>query len=177
MCTDKALELLATLPEKWDPKRVPDEMNVVVNPEGDWEVFDPQLVMAMTIKDVFRVFTDGDQSNALLTMQQAKADVSTIQLATDGSCEGQGEQLANAGFRIFYAEGDPRNLAVKVPNTMAQMNQVVEMLALLEAIQANPVTRSMRKMENEGYISTMNADIIKRTVEVQQERENKDQMD
>ena len=69
MCADKALELLATLPEKWDPRRAPDEIDAIANPAGDWEVFDPQLVTAATIKDVFRVFTDGDRSNTLPMVQ------------------------------------------------------------------------------------------------------------
>ncbi|KAL4255818.1 hypothetical protein AB1N83_014347 [Pleurotus pulmonarius] len=186
VCADKASELLETLPEKWDPRRAPDDQNEDEGQEEDWQCFRPQTITARSLKEAFRVFTEGE-SYSLLPRTAPRAagnildNVRTVRLATDGSCEDQGQETAKAGAGVFYAEGDPRNAAIRVPSMMTQTNQVAEMLALHEAIRTNlsedtleiesdsrytinAVTRGLTKMEDEGYLDTPNADLIRQTV-------------
>ncbi|KAF9489155.1 hypothetical protein BDN71DRAFT_1435606 [Pleurotus eryngii] len=164
----------------------PDSQNKDEDQEEEWQFFQPQTIMARSLQEAFRVFTEGDSYSLLPGVAPRAAGnildgVCTVHLATDSSCKDQGEKTVKAGVEVFYAEGDPRNSAIRVPSTISQTNQVVEMLALHKAIRTNlsedmlkiesdprytinVVNRGPTKMEDEGYLDAPNTDLIKRTV-------------
>jgi hypothetical protein len=53
-----------------------------------------------------------------------------IDTTTDGSCIDNGEDNAKAGAEIFYDEGNPNNMAIRVPNNIQQSNQTGEVVAI-----------------------------------------------
>ncbi|KAF8223050.1 hypothetical protein L208DRAFT_1173653, partial [Tricholoma matsutake] len=58
-CIKLANDLLETIPEKWNPMKLPNTANAAENQPDEWTTFSPSLVTARTIRDLFRIFTEG----------------------------------------------------------------------------------------------------------------------
>ncbi|KAJ7269120.1 hypothetical protein C8J57DRAFT_976937, partial [Mycena rebaudengoi] len=64
-CFSKAKELLDTLPPKWDPRMQQPE-DYEAPPEDDengWTTFDRRITTTGSIKEAFRIFTEGEVCN------------------------------------------------------------------------------------------------------------------
>ncbi|KAF5371874.1 hypothetical protein D9615_006992 [Tricholomella constricta] len=184
-CATKAKSLLDTLPAKWDPRRAPTPSNPdredVREEIEEWTTLTRNLITGGQLGNIFRIFTEGETTGALPANLTASDTGPQLLAATDGSCMNNGQDDAYAGAGVYYAPDDERNLSAKVPAKYRQSNQTAEMLALKEAIEHAPedgrlfleldskytiqnVTSSLQRNEDEGYIKTPNADLIKLTV-------------
>ncbi|KAJ7183870.1 hypothetical protein C8R46DRAFT_885043, partial [Mycena filopes] len=65
-CYTKARELLNKLPFKWDPRREqPEDYEIPAEQEDDdgWITFDGSVTTSGSLKEIFRIFTDGAVTN------------------------------------------------------------------------------------------------------------------
>ncbi|KAF7419665.1 hypothetical protein PC9H_002257 [Pleurotus ostreatus] len=186
-CYKKAEELLETLPPKWDPRKIRETQAAEVN-EEDWHKFRTNRVSAMELKDIFRIFTSGEKS--LISRDNPVAQGGQIELVTDGSCKYMNTTEARAGAGIFLEENDDRNKALRVPEVLAQTNQVGEMFAVLEAAKQFPgnetlkvltdskyviksSTTNLKENEDKGYIGMANKTLLKLTSAALRRREGR----
>lgn len=88
---------------------------------------------AATIKDIFRVFTEGDMHGAAVNTEVEPRP--SIIVATDGSTFDTGTTTARAGAGIFYQEGDPRNRSLRLPPTLPQTNQAANLTAIKAVVE------------------------------------------
>ncbi|KAF5376091.1 hypothetical protein D9615_007753 [Tricholomella constricta] len=186
-CATRARDLLNTLPPKWDPRVVPDNLVENRTPDDehdedpDWIPFQRCLPTVDSLADVFRVFTEGDTTGALPVLEPPVDSENTTTIATDGSCFNNGDDNAYAGAGIFYSENHPRNMSLRVPETFVQSNQTAELFALKAAVETadddtalnleldskyviDQVTKNLTKNEDSGYIGSSNPELIKVTV-------------
>jgi hypothetical protein len=184
-CYMKATQLLDCLPYKWDPRKPqPEDYEVAESAEPDddgWVIFDRTVSVTGTLAEIFRIFTEGEVTNEVPDMRLNDNFAVEETVATDGSCFKNGCDDANAGAGIFYEEEDPRNQAIRLPETLEQSNQSAEMVALKEAVQnanadadlriesdskyvINAVTKNRQKMEDQGYIGVANKRLAQATV-------------
>jgi hypothetical protein len=113
-CIKLANGLIETLPPKWNPTSLTNlAPNHTDNDSDEWIPFSPSLMTAETIKDIFRVFMEGDPSNEIIMNMEPEHGPSTC-VATDGSTLGTGTTSARAGAGIFYTEGNPRNTSLRL---------------------------------------------------------------
>ncbi|KAF5367240.1 hypothetical protein D9615_010668 [Tricholomella constricta] len=184
-CAHKAKALLDTLPEKWDPRRAP-QMDIPdreddETTEDEWTTLSHSLITDGKLAEVFRIFTTGEASGKLPKTVNQKDIGPAHYVATDGSCRNNGQENACAGAGVFYAQDDERNMSIKVPNEYRQSNQTAEMLALKEIAETadqegrlyleldskyviQNISSRLLKNENDGYITTPNADLIKLSI-------------
>ncbi|KAJ3871288.1 hypothetical protein F5051DRAFT_314280, partial [Lentinula edodes] len=138
-CMNQAHKLLNTLPEKWDPRsELPEDYQneptlTDVDKEQKRVPFDARVTTEGTLADIFRIFTDSKISPTT-TLPKLKPpefhdEQHSITVATDGSCENNGEENAKAGAGIFIADGHPENRAVKLPKYLGHSNQTGEIVA------------------------------------------------
>ncbi|KAF5376294.1 hypothetical protein D9615_008538 [Tricholomella constricta] len=185
-CAKKAEALLNTLHEKWDPRRIPMPVEgpPEENPEdgeAEWSPLPDNMLTTGSLANIFRIFTQGEKSTGLPRVITQVDEGPVLQVATDGSCFDNGLENANAGAGIFYSQDGTDNLSIKVPQNYTQSNQTAEILALKEAIERAPpegrlhieldskyviqnVTSRLQRNEDEGYIITKNADLLKLTL-------------
>ncbi|KAJ3797676.1 hypothetical protein GGU11DRAFT_656639, partial [Lentinula aff. detonsa] len=136
-CTRQAAKLLDTLPPKWDPRSVLPEdyqlkpKNTLQFPDSDkWKPFDNRITTSGTVAEIFRIFTDKNtEPTNLLPSLEPIPGVDKIVLATDGSCEHNGEDNAIAGAGIFVENDHPANRASKLPKYLSHSNQTGELVA------------------------------------------------
>jgi hypothetical protein len=111
-CIRLANDLIETLPQKWNPAGLSDMTPNPANDEDDeWKPFLPSLMTAESVRDIFRVFTEGALPNEAIMNTEPEQGPSTI-VATDGSTLNIGTTSARAGAGIFYHEGDPKNSSI-----------------------------------------------------------------
>ncbi|CAK7217023.1 hypothetical protein SBRCBS47491_003021 [Sporothrix bragantina] len=86
--------------------------------------------------------------------QSASTAVSTssglLDIYTDGSSLGNGQNGASAGIGVFFGTGDKRNISERLKGPM-QTNQRAELTAILRALQSVPVTQSVRIFSDSTY--------------------------
>ncbi|KAF5388098.1 hypothetical protein D9615_000306 [Tricholomella constricta] len=192
-CATKAEAMLNTLPEKWDPRRAPEaeaDDAHVEEKDDEWTVLPIDLYTRGNLTDIFRIFTEG---NTIDTIPRRLSQIDTgreLRATTDGSCFNNGYDNAFAGAGVYYSPEHQGNLSVKVPAKYTQSNQTAELLALKEAAEKAPqearlhleldskyviqkVSTRLRRIENEGFIDTKNAELIKLTIARLQNRETK----
>ncbi|KAF9490624.1 hypothetical protein BDN71DRAFT_1434564 [Pleurotus eryngii] len=102
--------------------------------------------MAISLQEAFRVFTEGDSHSllpgvALRVAGNILDGVHTMRLATDSSCEDQGEKTAKAGAGVFYAEGDEHLTVHHVFSRLAEK--------WLEKFSSTPVQFSSAPVEHQ----------------------------
>lgn len=165
------------LPPRWNPAKIPI-VNAPENDTDDWITFLPSLVTAATIKDIFRVFTEGEQHGALVNTEIEPGP--RIMVATDGYTLDTGTTAARAGAGISYRENDPRNKSLRLPSAPPQTNQVAELTAIKFAADENngtpnlyvesnskyainALTRNLTRNEDLGYMGMANAEILQAT--------------
>ncbi|KAF5375493.1 hypothetical protein D9615_009178 [Tricholomella constricta] len=185
-CALKAKALVDTLPPKWDPRQIPDEVDRdevedAENIEDEWTILPHNIPEQGTLANIFRIFTEGEHEGQLPEILSQTDSGPYIQAATDGSCINNGQEDAVAGAGVFYAPEDERNMSIKVPTHFIQSNQTAELLALKEVAETAPtdsrllleldskyviqnVSSRLTRNENEGYINTPNAELIKLTI-------------
>ncbi|KAJ3858246.1 hypothetical protein EV359DRAFT_15051, partial [Lentinula novae-zelandiae] len=138
-CINQALKLLNTLPEKWDPRsELPEDYqkqpeHTQTTEEDKRLPFDTRVTTEGSLADIFRIFTD-KTLKATNTLPKLKAppnleELQYIVIATDGSCENNGEENAKAGAGIFISDNHPDNRSAKLPKYIAQSNQTGEIVA------------------------------------------------
>ncbi|KAH6902973.1 ribonuclease H-like protein, partial [Coprinopsis sp. MPI-PUGE-AT-0042] len=69
---------------------------------------------------------------------------------TDGSCTGNGTSDARAGSGVWYARGDERNKALRVPDHLAS-NNAGELLAILVGLNDNATTKQTNIISDSQY--------------------------
>jgi ribonuclease HI len=193
-CHRKAKQMLDSLEPKWNPLNTqPEDYEEAPTPhielESGEKVFDTRITTRGSLGDAFRIFTDGLKGGdtAPQTRLDPEPDEDDVVVYTDGSATGNGRHDASAGSGAYYAEEDVRNLVIRVPEEMRQTNNVAEILAVKETIEANPknialriktdsklvvdgLTANLRRWEDEGFENTENGHLIKVTVARLRER-------
>ncbi|KAJ7429204.1 hypothetical protein B0H11DRAFT_1641344, partial [Mycena galericulata] len=136
-CYQKAHELLNKLPYKWDPRREQPEdyeSQESGNPDDEgWIVFDKSITTNGPLANIFRIFTEGVVTNEVPDLRPDDSYATEETVATDGSCLNNGQDDASAGAGIYFEADDPRNKAIKLPQTLDQSNQTAELVAVKEA--------------------------------------------
>lgn len=174
-CFTRAERILNLLPSKWDPRGVhpedheEEDMRRAEAMGQDAVIFDRRVTTHGAVGSTFRIFTArGRASNEKLDMKMSEHGPG-VTVATDGSCEQNGEADARAGAGVFWATNDGRNRAIRVPEELEQTNQVGEAVATLLASTAldertplmqetdsktvlHALTRNRAKQERTGYI-------------------------
>lgn len=194
-CYLKARAFLDTLPSKWDPRGTHPE-----DYEDDWQKkietenededcvpFDRRVTTYGHIGDTIRVFTEGEPYNHRLDMTPEEDQSQPEVVATDGSCLKNGEASAQAGAGIFFNEDDPRNMSLRLPESLPQTNQTGETVATLMATRSVPrnkkmiqetdsktvrngLTRWRVRQEDAGYIDQENGELMRATTAALRER-------
>ncbi|KAF5377136.1 hypothetical protein D9757_001831 [Collybiopsis confluens] len=189
-CIRQARKLLATLPPKWNPcSRLPEDYQnidyapgIFTKAEG-WSKPDLKVTTTGELSEIFRIFTDGDSkpSNDLPKLEPPTWDPDeNITVATDGSCNNNGEQNAKAGAGVFISEGHPDNRAIRLPNYLKNSNQTGELVgSQIAAITINPkltlgletdsmhvinTLKNAKKIEDEGYENTPNGELVRSVI-------------
>ncbi|KAF8868736.1 hypothetical protein BD779DRAFT_1405156, partial [Infundibulicybe gibba] len=139
-CRRKAASTLGNLPPKWNPFLNPaEEINITPNqPTTNQVRFEKDVTTRGNLKEGFRVFTDPivwSTHPATHQDNEPGQGSHTNTIYTDGSCINNGDEDARAGGGIWYAPGDARNQAYKLPRTVEQSNNTGEAAAILLAIQ------------------------------------------
>ncbi|OJT14554.1 Transposon TX1 uncharacterized 149 kDa protein [Trametes pubescens] len=187
-CLARATALMDLLPSKWDPRGEHPEdyeetqMDVARNEMGDMDVFDRRVTTHGGLGDTFRIFTGlGGVHNGRIDMRIAEGGGEVLEVATDGSCNRNGEANAVAGAGIFVAQNDNRNRAVRLPGSIAQTNQTGETIAALLAARTRETEQPMlqvtdsktvmtalttrrSQLEDTGFIGQKNGDITLATI-------------
>ncbi|KAJ3851382.1 hypothetical protein EV368DRAFT_17452, partial [Lentinula lateritia] len=138
-CMNQALKLLNTLPEKWDPRsELPEDYQIkpVLTDTTDSGVtpFNANITTTGSLANIFRIFTDQTVKprNILprLRPQLTPGECQKVIIATDGSCENNGERNVKAGVGVFIAKDHPENRSAKLPNYIPHSNQTGEIVAV-----------------------------------------------
>ncbi|KAJ3735974.1 hypothetical protein DFJ43DRAFT_985430, partial [Lentinula guzmanii] len=136
-CINQARKLLDMLPPKWDPRsELPEdyEQKPTANGNDSEEKvipFDRRVTTSGTLAEIFRIFTDENvqPSNQVPLLRQTIDEPRMITVATDGSCEHNGEENARAGAGIFITNWCSKNKSLKLPRYLPQSNQTGELVA------------------------------------------------
>jgi ribonuclease HI len=189
-CYGKARDLLDALEEKWDPREPqPEDYENEEDPGEETNeetfVFDAKVTTHGTIADTFRIFTNATPKNlhsiAPDTRHSPDPNEDPIEAYTDGSAMNNGGENARAGAGIYFGDNDPRNRAIRIPDKLRPSNNVGELVAIKETIEACPkdvplaihsdsrvsidiLTRNLKKNEDEGFFLTANSALVRTTV-------------
>ncbi|KAJ3721117.1 hypothetical protein C8R42DRAFT_561189, partial [Lentinula raphanica] len=136
-CISQARKLLDTLPPKWDPRsELPEDYQGEYRASGEENrnkivPFDNRITTNGSMSEIFRIFTDKDAkpTNSLPNLKAMAEILDDAVVATDGSCENNGEENARAGAGVFVSEGSTQNKSLKLPKYLAQSNQTGELVA------------------------------------------------
>ncbi|KAI0644331.1 hypothetical protein C8Q79DRAFT_914155 [Trametes meyenii] len=179
---------------KWNPRRNGNtdgltltdgrkEANLVAREDKGRVVFDPSVTQEGPLKTAFRVFVraeDRDQGLALRQQRRFEVLTEAVEVFTDGSCRCNGSAGVVAGSGVWFAHGDSRNTAERVPYE-GQMNQTGEVYAALIAARTvapfaplhivsdskyltERLTVHLKKWEEQGWIGVANSQLIKEVV-------------
>ncbi|KAJ6541344.1 hypothetical protein B0H19DRAFT_958570, partial [Mycena capillaripes] len=145
LCFQKSRELLDSLEEKWDPRYMqPEDFEEYQTPtaEADSETaeFDSRVTTDGTLADIFRIFTENNStgSNRAPDTRFVDNQGAEVEVYTDGSALNNGMPNATAGAGVYFGEDDARNRAIRIPSEMGPSNQVGEIIAIKEAVEAAP---------------------------------------
>ncbi|KAI9069299.1 hypothetical protein FKP32DRAFT_1557310, partial [Trametes sanguinea] len=137
-CRSKAASIFDLLPSKWDPRGVhPEDYEEWVametdEPPDEAVLFDRKVVTDEYIADTFRIFTEGEVSEMRANTRLWET-AEALEVGTDGSCEKNGDADAMAGAGVYVGDGNPRNIAAKLPRAWKQSNQTGEIVAIAAA--------------------------------------------
>ena len=157
--------------------------NVTARKENKGIIFDPSVTEKTSLADCFRIFTDPNRLSNVPAERQRQArginiPEESITVYTDGSCMDNGKENAKAGAGIWFAEGDSRNKAIRIPGPN-QTNQVGEIAAVIAALESTPtfapitivsdsmyvidgLTKYLNEWEDRGWIEIRNKEWFKR---------------
>jgi ribonuclease HI len=151
--------------------------------------FDSRITTNGTLGDALRIFTDG-YVNLAHTAPDTSFSLNPapeVTVYTNGSAIDNETDNLKAGAGVYFSEDDPRNIAIRVPHALGPSNQVGEMLAIKEAMEAAPpdvplkifsdskyaidgLTKNLQRWQDEGFHTIANGDIIALTVAKIRER-------
>jgi ribonuclease HI len=190
-CIEMAKRIMATLPAKWNPNH-PTPHNVLyltprrrarnksTESNNDPILFDPNIEVDNPA-DCIRIFANNPLQNADPPHRDDSHVGNTMTTVyTDGSCSQTRQTNARAGSGIWFGRDDTRNRALRVPGKI-QTNQRAEIYAVLQLIKTTPtniplliktdsyyvikaLTRHLKDMEDKGWLTTTNGDLIRTTV-------------
>ena len=157
--------------------------NITARRENTGIIFDPSVTEKTSLADCFRIFTDPNRISNIPAERQRQArginiPEESVKVYTDGSCIDNGKENAKAGAGIWFAEGDPRNKAIRIPGPN-QTNQVGEIAAVIAALENTPtfapvtivsdsmyvidgLTKYLNEWEDKGWIEIRNKEWFKR---------------
>ena len=190
-CQLAARKIVSTLNPKWNPNTEYPNDNLDLTPRRikankEAEVlnnpitFNPKI-STTRVKHIFRIFARERDKSPEPATREADPDPDTTQeviiVYTDGACNNNGDENAQAGSGIWYGEGDIRNRALRVPGP-TQTNQTGELYAILVVIKTTPQNRQMLiksdskyaidgltkyidEWEDKGWIGVSNAPLFK----------------
>src|SRR5438046_10130619 len=96
----------------------PSYMVMVASPMNNPITFNPKI-STTRVKHIFRVFAGERDESPEPATREADLDPDTIQeviiVYTDGACNNNGDENAQAGSGIWYGDGDTRNREMRVP--------------------------------------------------------------
>jgi hypothetical protein len=134
LCYAKARELLDSLQNKWDPRGMqPEDYEEYQAPgareedppleEGEEAPvqFDSRVTTKGTLADVFRIFTEGNETQshtAPLVMFTYVNHGPRTDVYTDGSAIDNDTDNVKAGAGVYFRDSDPRNRSIRVPDEM-----------------------------------------------------------
>ncbi|KAK0443026.1 uncharacterized protein EV420DRAFT_1233574, partial [Desarmillaria tabescens] len=129
-CMLRAKELLDTLPPKWDPRfMLPKDYEEAPKILEEGYKFDRRVTTTGDQANLFRIFTEGGVCNDLPDLRIGPSNTAIITAVTDGSCIDNGTANAQAGTGIYVEGEETLKIALRVPATLPQTNQVGEAVA------------------------------------------------
>lgn len=166
-CASEAQNKINTLYPKYNPLTPDDEhgdlsltasrkrKNVQAQYQNEFITFDPSITTKNDLTECFRIFANPNDASK----HQAKRGLDpranlrhpSISIYTDGACLDNGKTNAQCGSSIWFAPEDPRNKAIKVPGP-AQSNQIGELVAVIEAIQNQPIFYLLKIHTDSKYV-------------------------
>ena len=112
----------------------------------------PKDNLTTTLKDAIKIFGDNTEDTYIPTMYTDNAPTTTefTSVYTDSACINNGDNNAAAGLGIWYEDGNPRNVSMRVPIAQ-QSNQSGELMAILTAAKRHPPNKNLRIISNSRY--------------------------
>ncbi|KAF5313488.1 hypothetical protein D9611_008631 [Ephemerocybe angulata] len=180
-CREKASEFLRTINKTWIPTPERDE-----NDEESREAsgkFVPYN-RAKNFTEAIRIFTSGDAPSTAIdidlnTLFGVDSDLTQVEeeIYTDGSCKKGDDNKMKAGSGIWFGDNDDRNIALRIPDTLSQTNNVAEASAILVALQETEdhipikictdsqvtltmIGKSLLQAEDTAWMNTKNREIL-----------------
>ncbi|KAJ3820011.1 hypothetical protein F5880DRAFT_1445093, partial [Lentinula raphanica] len=132
-CMTKAMDLIRTLPPKWNPlSTLPEDFEPTELPNAEDEnsqFFDWRITTHGTLADAFRVFTEGTSGHEIPTTEwEPDPDEPETEAYTDGSCTNEPGTGAQAGAGIHFTDESTPDRSIKIPADMKQTNQTGEIV-------------------------------------------------
>lgn len=180
-CRRNAKRMIDSLYKTWIPNPNRDEQSELLQEKEEERI--PRN-RATSVEEAFRVFTtwlppslttDRDY-NTPYQHPRTPPDPPIV-IYTDGSGLEIGTELAAAGAGVYLGEDHPSNLAIRIPSTLPQTNNVAEAAAILAALNTVPgdeplliksdslvtiqaLTKYAQKAEDNDWLETKNREIL-----------------
>jgi len=165
-CANEALTRLNHLPPKYNPTKQdpPDGMSLTRTRKSGNQIarqtnreitFDPSVMCKENLAECFRIFTNPDRTSNQMAKRHRHPGLTPrsreITIYTDGACMNNGKQNAQCGSRVWFDQGNTRNIALKVPGEN-QSNQIGEIAAVIATITAVAPYQPIRIMTDSKYV-------------------------
>ncbi|KAK0219230.1 hypothetical protein IW262DRAFT_1248647, partial [Armillaria fumosa] len=129
-CLLRAKELMDTLPQKWDPRfMLPEDYEDSPTPVDEGIEFDRRVTTYGMIANTFHIFTEGKVCNHLPDLRLCGRAENVIQAATEGACLKDDTSGTSSGAGVCIEGGNNLQIAVKIPTSLQQSQQVGEVVA------------------------------------------------
>ncbi|KAJ3729801.1 hypothetical protein C8R42DRAFT_569465, partial [Lentinula raphanica] len=145
-CFSWANKILRAIPHKCNPNmRQPEDNENKQNEEPSEGIpFDGQVMTRGTLTDAFRIFTSGHTTNTVVDHQpDIEIERENKEIYTDGSCLNNGTDNAKAGAGVFCPTNEELNAAIRLPETVPQMNQSGEILSINTIARTADITANL----------------------------------
>jgi len=139
-CFQKAAELLNLLPPKWHPKSSLVEEEAIIVDETDADEtkrieFNKSLETTGTLKEIFRIFTEGETSNTLPITRNDERQVQNITLMSAACLQGQKEEK-KLGAAVYHQDNSTKNLRLRLNPPENQEGTYAELEIMTKACNA-----------------------------------------
>lgn len=148
-CKQWAQKTLERLDQIWNPLADWPAKNYRQNEENLY-IAKPLPEPSDDLKDGFRInlYNPPPRDRRLFQEPDNPHPPDTMTVYTDGSARNNGNTNATAGIGIWYAENDPRNRALRLPQHL-NTNNAAELMAILFVLQ-NTSPKTEIKTYNKG---------------------------
>jgi len=166
-CATEAKKRVEMIPPKLNPThpgyhhrnlsltRTRKEQNSRAKVTNDAILFNPTIISKVNLAECFRIFTDPTKiSNKLARRHQDPRMLARhpqLVVHTDGACYNNGKMNMQSGSGIWYRPDDKKNQVIRVPGE-SQSNQVGELVAVIEAINATPPFQPLEILTDSKYV-------------------------